>query len=380
MSKQREIRSLTGLRGIAACFIILYHLLAKAHGYQLPMHIIMHGYIAVDLFFVLSGFVMALTSGGDFLSTFSSVNYFKFLYRRLVRIYPLYIVITIVATLLSYARLAPTSLPSPSLLTVLSNVALVQAWGITDSIAGTTWSISTEFAAYLVFPIFVAIMLTRRWTWAWLVSVVSIAILIVVATRSTLELNQVSNGFPIRSGPLDAAGPSTIYPLLRCLSEFALGLLTFRLSRFPIAQRWATRKFSGDYIFILILILLLISDSDIAIVILFVPLIITLATEKSIVARALGCGYLYWLGIISYSLYLVHFLVNSMLREPLTTILISMKIPHTYTVGGMLLILPVFILSIASHYGIEKPCRSFGRKLLEVRPVQNESSQIRLNP
>jgi peptidoglycan/LPS O-acetylase OafA/YrhL len=99
-----EIRSLTGLRGVAAAYVVLYHM----HLFELcsgaAATVLTHGYLAVDLFFVLSGFVMALTYAELFEGGFSAGRYRDFLVRRIARVYPLYVVVTLVCYLLNHLR------------------------------------------------------------------------------------------------------------------------------------------------------------------------------------------------------------------------------------------------------------------------------------
>src|SRR5947209_6333252 len=60
MDRNKEIKTLTGLRGVAATVVMLYHF---SYSEQMNSFLIGRGYLAVDLFFVLSGFVMALSYG-----------------------------------------------------------------------------------------------------------------------------------------------------------------------------------------------------------------------------------------------------------------------------------------------------------------------------
>jgi hypothetical protein len=97
---------------------------------------ISHGYIAVDLFFVLSGFVMALSYQHIFADNFSFASYRKFLGRRIARIYPIYFVTTIAALALIYFGLDRTvswNVASGKLWAVkfVINGLLIQAWGLT---------------------------------------------------------------------------------------------------------------------------------------------------------------------------------------------------------------------------------------------------------
>src|ERR1700704_1066654 len=97
MTASRDIRSLTSIRGIAAWWIVLFHfreytpLLDNAS----TGHVIGHGYLAVDLFFELSGFVIALNYG-RFFRNLNLAEYLRFLGRRLARIYPLHLLMLLV--------------------------------------------------------------------------------------------------------------------------------------------------------------------------------------------------------------------------------------------------------------------------------------------
>ena len=87
-----EIDALTGVRGVAAVIVIAYHTYPAADFPYGISHLVARGYLAVDVFFVLSGFVMALTYGSLFRDRVTPPAFFTFLMRRVARLYPLYIV------------------------------------------------------------------------------------------------------------------------------------------------------------------------------------------------------------------------------------------------------------------------------------------------
>lgn len=104
---------LDGIRGIAAIFVVLFHTSAFLKPY------LVHSYLAVDLFFILSGFVIAhaydnrLTSG--------EISFAKFIRFRLTRLYPIYILSVIVSVpllLLGLLHDVPESFADPSLLQI----------------------------------------------------------------------------------------------------------------------------------------------------------------------------------------------------------------------------------------------------------------------
>jgi peptidoglycan/LPS O-acetylase OafA/YrhL len=92
-----EIKPLTGLRGLAALIVVLYHFLEQDTYFQSVVpSLIKRGYLGVDVFFVLSGFVMALSYGRCFKDRVTVSDYTLFMVKRLARIFPLYLFITLI--------------------------------------------------------------------------------------------------------------------------------------------------------------------------------------------------------------------------------------------------------------------------------------------
>src|SRR5258705_5569923 len=83
MLRQRDIPALTGLRGVAAFWVVLFHM---EWGSSIP--IIEKGYLGVDVFFILSGFVLMHVYAGFETTDF---DYVRFIKARIARIYPLHI-------------------------------------------------------------------------------------------------------------------------------------------------------------------------------------------------------------------------------------------------------------------------------------------------
>src|ERR1700742_2077340 len=100
---KEEIDALTGIRGVAAVTVIAYHIYpASDFPYGLS-HLVARGYLSVDVFFVLSGFVMALNYGPMFRDRIQLSSIMTFLMRRVARLYPLYIVFLMLRLLYSLA-------------------------------------------------------------------------------------------------------------------------------------------------------------------------------------------------------------------------------------------------------------------------------------
>src|ERR1051325_579575 len=153
-----NLRALTGIRGIAAWFVVLYHVRLGA-AWALPpaaTDILAKGYLAVDLFFMLSGFVLWLNYS-DRLRAGGIAEAPAFLLRRIARIWPLHLLMLAGAVAFVLAVAATGREPSGHYpwAELPLHIVLMQNWGFTDALTWNdpAWSISCEFAAYLLFPL-----------------------------------------------------------------------------------------------------------------------------------------------------------------------------------------------------------------------------------
>ena len=343
-----EVRALTGLRGIAACYVVLYHMLQDVPGDSLVATFIRHGYLAVDHFFVLSGYVMAMVHGRD---TFDLAGYGLFLRKRFARIYPLYAAVT-VATLLLVDVWGSAPITPPRLLV---NILLLQGWGAGATIVAPAWSLSAEVGAYLVFPLLVSVLLAGRRASA--STGAFLAVLLLVA---------ISIGDPQpRSGPLDLYQPHIVAPLLRAVAGFTLGLAAFRLGRSrPIAD-WLSRPWSAATLGCAILVLLIRPATDLAIVVLFVPFIAALAASRTGVAsRILAAPLPHRLGVLSFSIYLVHFPIRETLRPWLADRLAGLGVSYLYQMATVGACAATLVVAALTYRLIERP----GRSMLLAQP------------
>jgi peptidoglycan/LPS O-acetylase OafA/YrhL len=351
--RHAEIRSLTGLRGVAAGYVVLYHM----HLFELcsgaTATVLTHGYLAVDLFFVLSGFVMALTYGSLFEGGFSASQYRDFLGRRIARVYPLYAVVTVVSYLLNQLR--HTANEPRTIVELAANLLLVQSWGICKSLVGPGWSISAEWAAYLIFPLLVVVCLFRGRRWSVAAAVLALMSLVLIAAAPA-SLIHVAR----QRGPMDIADPTGYSPVLRCVAEFTLGILSWRTSRLPAMES----KWLPTVVCAALLMLLAVRGSDIAIVLLLPIFIGSLSHEGSPVAKALGSSPFRWLGQISYSLYLVHTLCPNGKLHALRFLTLH-HVPHPSMVISAGYLMLTLAIAQATYRLIERPGRELLRRALE---------------
>jgi len=302
-----EVRALTGLRGIAALMVAVYHIDPELRAYAAFGRAIGRGYLWVDLFFVLSGFVLALNYGARFQSGWSAGRWRDFLLRRIARLYPLYAALLLGS--LAYMAMgwgqsfAIPLLPYPHLAHPLAvkaaNVIMVQSWGVGPSLDGTAWSLSAEWAAYVLFPLLAGLALFGRGRTALLLAALAAAGIVATAMLTGAD-------HEVHSGALDAYDGRTVEPVLRCLSGFVLGLLMFRLAQGSRVSAWLARDGVLAALLALTALGFAFAPDDLWIYPLFPPLVLGLYGNRGAIGRLLGGGAIYWLGLVSYSIYLVH--------------------------------------------------------------------------
>jgi peptidoglycan/LPS O-acetylase OafA/YrhL len=361
MRERREIRSLTGLRGVAAVYVVFHHYFLGLSFTNPASTFLAHGYLAVDLFFVLSGFVMSLTYRDLFRPDWSPGAMFKFLGRRIARVYPLYLV----ATIFAFGLIARGWLENPvsgSLRASLAvNLAMVQAWGFGPSLDAPGWSISAEWAAYLLFPALLSIAFFRRPVWSWSFAGACVTVL---AGLCLLPPAIAHNARPI--AVLDLHSSYHGFAVWRCLPEFALGILATRLLGTPLGDWLGSCQWIGLALCSMILILIAIPRTDLGVVLLFPVLILSLETDHSLPSRVLGSRPIHYLGVLSYSIYLVHDLLGGVMSWVHRSVH-ALGVAHAQTCAAALGIVLTFPIAACAYKTIELPGRRFLRKLFEER-------------
>src|SRR4051794_32482617 len=140
-----ELRALTSLRGIAAMAVVLQHFSATAqeHCVVTIPSLVPHGYVAVDFFFVLSGFIMAYTYLASF-ERLGTAAYRPFLAKRFARIVPLNLAVLLVIGLLGAGSVALAGVniffQSKNLAyDFAANALMLQGLGIGTNLNGPSW-------------------------------------------------------------------------------------------------------------------------------------------------------------------------------------------------------------------------------------------------
>lgn len=361
----RRFEALDSWRGLCACMVALFHFNVFSHIQS--ARIVQNAYLFVDFFFVLSGFVIAANYHAWLAQGFGSG---RFLFLRLGRIYPLHLV---TMALFIPIDIAKDGVSLQLLRAVVTNTLLLHGTGINSGLwlNFPSWSISAEFVAYIVFALVTPWLGPRMLPW------------IVIAMAGSAILVFIS---PLR---MDSTYD---YGLARCLYGFALGVLCFGVrARFlwldkPLG-RYADTLAEGAAVILLFLCLATLdghSAAAVATPVLFASLVLLFAREKGFFSRALKVRPLLLIGVLSYSIYMVHALVRAVARaiamvlEKTTGLSFFMElpalangeIPRLLSIGGslwlgdvlqILMLLATICLAVLTFRYIEEPGRLWSR-------------------
>ncbi len=308
MSSRLEL--LTVARALFAWWVVSFHfkewVFDPSTGKTPTDIFIGYGYLGVDFFFVLSGFVLDRRYSSSFRElNFRVVN--KFALLRLARLYPLHIFLLtlmlvnpIALLLFSKAKMLSDQY---SVIYFLQSVFLIQNWGFAQTLAWNVpaWSISAEMFAYLFYPL-IGFVLCKETSKQPIIAGVVAAFCLsgIVLYFTQISLNSIGEQVT-KSGTI------------RCLFEFTLGCAC---SRFSIWM--CSFKQPGKFIVPLTLALVVVILSTVFLKVkdfVTVPSIVFISIlTLSIVDTVFKIKVPQWmilLGNISYATYLCHWIIKS---------------------------------------------------------------------
>ena len=299
---------LDGLRGVVAFMVLWYHIF-EAHASSPIDQIVNHGYLMVDFFFVLSGFVI----GYAYNDRWGSLSVKSFLKRRLIRLHPMVIFGALLGAILFYWQgceawdVSKVSFGALLVATFLNLLMIpvapsIEVRGIGEMypLNGPTWSLFFEYLANLLYAFFLRLLSTR---------VLSVLVGVFGVGLATLAIAGGDGyiGYGWSMTPIGMLGGS-----LRVLFSFGMGLLLSRIFK-PKAIK------HSFWIASLVLIAIALTPRiggaealwangifDSFCVLIIFPLIVYFVASDTAVTTFTNrlCK---WLGKLSYSLYMVHY-------------------------------------------------------------------------
>lgn len=371
-----RIDSLTPLRGMAALFVVLHHYSA----YLLPRlgeslagysHFLLGSYLWVDFFFILSGFVLAHVYAQSFEQAGYKAGYRAFIQARFARIYPLHLLILTLFVGFEFFSIAifviqhggselfsATSGYAPftdkhSLTALANNLLLLQGFPEGTTWNEPAWSISAEWFAYLLFPFLVSWLTIHRkkialLAWGGLFIGLLIGLFVVMQqTRGHLDLS----GWP---------------GMVRALFEFTMGLSLYTFYKHRLWQA----VFQSPLVFpaaLLLMFWMLHADvNDIFTLPVLSLLVLSAAQSKGVFAKWVNSSIPTWLGNISYSVYMTHWLiyyVSMKLWLKVMQVPLGEGLSMLASVGLLLLYVGVVLgVSTLTYKRFELPARDYLRQ------------------
>jgi peptidoglycan/LPS O-acetylase OafA/YrhL len=360
-----ELKALTGLRIVAALWVVGFHfhftaLPGVAAVNRILGPLITQGALGVDLFFVISGFVIAHTHLDRLGPAFRPFATARFVWARLCRMWPLYLVVLHVFGLWLVAKLAwghdsnvafQAVQPVVSVTEWVRQLAGVQMWDHAyldgASWVGPTWSLSAEWLAYLLFPVAALGFHRLRRLPAWVLATAAVALM-----------------SPIAHAYLTTGSPYYPYSwLVRIACGFTAGVLVCLAVRRVRAHR--TASVAATVLPLLITAGLVLGERLGGAVIALFPLLVgALALADRGPALVLARPWAVYGGRLSYALYLVHI---PMFEVYWTALQHERALgPHTLLahLTGLGVLVATLVVAAVAYSRVEEPAR---RRLLSIR-------------
>lgn len=300
---------LDGLRGVASLLVVIFHLFEAYTGGDPQKQIINHGYLAVDFFFLLSGFVIAYAYD----DRWARMTQWDFYKRRLIRLQPMIVMGTIIGAAtwsLQHYSIYPKLASATAwqvvavMLIGFSMVPLpkgadIRGWDETYPLNGPAWSLSYEYVANILYAVGLRRLSNR-----------AMGVLVAIAAAALIHmLVWGSRGDLIGGWSLDATGIRI--GLTRVMFPFFAGILlmrlgwrvrtrnTFALCGLLLVGAMALPRFGGDQVWIN-------GVYEAACVILLFPLIVAIgAGDKAADGPSVRLARFF--GDLSYPLYITHY-------------------------------------------------------------------------
>ena len=357
--QKEHIQAHTGLRGIAAALVALFHMhyedLIPNHLWN-PFMSVAASWYPVDVFFMLSGFILGYVYVSDINSP--KLNFRDYLVKRFARVAPLHYLTILAAGIMALVA-SHLGLPNRGyyITDILPQLLMVHAYPYIGSGGwnGPSWSISMEFFAYLfLFPLIFTLVSKAKKSYLLL-----LLYLIVLATIWAVS-DHATSGWPA---------------IMRITCHFSIGYILYALTTFKnpiclVASRFVSlwlllaivwmfthglfSSITSRFLFQVILALLILGTAD---------------NKSSIAKTILANRFFLWLGIVSYSIYMIHNLIGKVIHVFIEKIPDDLLIRILVVAGSYAFLL---VVSWVTFKFFEVPARNYVTKLLSTSKKSNK--------
>lgn len=359
----KYLSNLTPLRGIAAMWVVIFHfseIVAKFVSTDRSF-LLEKGYLMVDLFFIMSGFIIYHVYHQSFISNISANHFRQFIVARFARVYPLHFVTLLLLILITVPVVGwdplfnnPRAIPTNLLLIHSFGIHKLYNWNV------PSWSISAEWWAYMVFP-FLAVFINRKKSMA----LILLALFAVLAYLSIIFWLPRVNVFDPSAPQRHNLDVTFDYGFLRGLAGFICGMLLYKAYEAGILVKGFQKDISAVVVMAVCILSMHFGWNDGFDIILFIPLVFVFAINNGRLHKLCNSWIAQYLGKISYSIYLMQLF-------PLIPLWAGIKLPgliyaeHSastsfWTGVGYCLIYLILVIGLSSltYYTIEKPARKY---------------------
>jgi peptidoglycan/LPS O-acetylase OafA/YrhL len=312
-----HFRILDSWRGIAALLVALFHLNIYSAIHSLDF--IRNGYLFVDFFFVLSGFVIT-HSYANRLGTLDGLGTFAI--RRFGRLWPLHAVVLLAFVMVESAKAVsaargasfynPPFTAANSLHAIPLNLVFAQSFGIERQLTwnSPSWSICAEFWTYLIFA--AALFIATTWLSRIRFATGSLIAALLIGSASVLLL--------FAQHGIDATYD---LGLVRCLYGFLVGHLTYRLWQAASHVKFSSGFLEGATLIAVIVYVSVVGRTGYSLLapLVFAVAVFVFAFESGLISRLVSNKANAWLGRISYSIYMWQaFIIFNFVDRPVSII------------------------------------------------------------
>jgi N-acetylglucosaminyldiphosphoundecaprenol N-acetyl-beta-D-mannosaminyltransferase len=300
---RRRLEAVDGLRAIAALWVVLFHIRAFSGANLGPFDLIVRsGSTGVSLFLVLSGFCLYLPVLRKGSASFRPLQFLRRRAQRLLPAYYVSLVVIVLVTMLAAGHLAFPAYDWQALLfQVVTHVTMTFSLFSSTFYAfnGAYWSLGLEWQLYLSMPLLV--LASRRYgLFRTVVAVVAINVAYRLGLQFAIDVHAINGTSPLATLVLPNLLPGR-------WAEFAFGMVAAHLYFSGKLQRWS--RILG-YALIPLVPFSLISVGDplshLVFGAVFFAVLCVVLTGHNLVSRVVAWRPLVSLGVMSYSLYLVH--------------------------------------------------------------------------